>query len=205
MHYRRWSVESSAPPVAVVEFLPGSGQHSGHYHHLGRTLAAGGIDTWCLDPAGQGLSEGDPQAPGTLVELAADAVALGGLIRRTVPAVPYFLAGHSLGAATCLAAAVLPESSGCAGLIITGTPKRATALPVPADVAILALHGADDRRAPIQAVRDWTVGHRSVGLREYADAGHDLLHEPVRAAVTADIAEWIRERAAHRHGAAEVG
>lgn len=205
MHYRRWSVDTAAAPVALVEFLPGSGQHSGHYHRLGRALAGSGIDTWCLDTAGQGLSEGDPQAPGALAELAADAAALARLIRRTAPGVPYFLAGHSLGAATCLAAAVLPETSGCAGLILTGTPQRATALSLPAGVPILALHGVDDRRAPIDAVRDWTARHRSVGLREYADAGHDLLHEPVRAAVTADIAEWIRERVAHRHGAAEVG
>jgi hypothetical protein len=28
-------------------------------------------------------------------------------------------------------------------------------------------------------------------FREYADAGHDLLHEPVRVQVIADIVEWI--------------
>ncbi|WP_227980289.1 alpha/beta hydrolase [Nocardia spumae] len=206
LHYR-CRPSDSADPVAVVVFLPGSGQHSGHYHRFGRALGRWGIETRCLDTAGQGLSEGDPEAPGTLTELAADAAALAALTRAERPGVPFFLAGHSLGAASCLVAAGLPELSGCAGSVLTGTPKRALDPSVvpPPELPVLALHGVDDRRAPIDAVRDWAARHRSVGLHEYADAGHDLLHEPVHAAVTADIAEWIRAVADRRHGATEVG
>ena len=29
---------------------------------------------------------------------------------------------------------------------------------------------------------------------EYADAGHDLLHEPVAPVVTADVAQWMLAR-----------
>jgi alpha-beta hydrolase superfamily lysophospholipase len=63
---------------------------------------------------------------------------------------------------------------------------------------VLALHGVDDRRAPIDAIRDWTTRQPSVRLHEYADAGHDLLHEPVHARVTTDIADWI-------HGVLDTG
>lgn len=195
LHYRRRAAET---PVALVEFLPGTGQHSGHYHRLSRTLGLRDIETWCLDTAGQGLSEGDPNAPGTSAELAADAVALSRLIRSEHPDAPFFLAGHSLGAATCLAAVSMPDMSGCSGLVLTGTPRPALGLPA-AGVPrwpILALHGVDDRRAPVDAVREWTRRNRSVRLHEYTDAGHDLLHEPVRAAVAADIAEWIHAVAA---------
>lgn len=194
-------------PVAIVGFLPGSGQHSGHYHRFGRALSRRNIETCCLDTAGQGLSEGDPGAPGTLTELVADAAMLAALIRSERCDVPFVLAGHSLGAATCLAAAARPELSGCLALVLTGTPERAVTPDAgpPPDLPILALHGVDDRRAPVDAVRAWTARYRSVGLHEYPDAGHDLLHEPVRAAVTADIAEWIREVADRRAGAAYVG
>lgn len=204
LHYRRWPVER---PVAVVAFLPGTGQHSGHYHRFGRALGAREIELWCLDTAGQGLSEGDPAAPGTLPELAADTAALVRAMRAEQPDPPLFLAGHSLGAATCLTSMSLPEMAGCAGMVLTGTPKRAAESPaaLPPGLPILALHGVDDRRAPIDSAREWSARHRSVGLHEYTDAGHDLLHEPVHAAVTADIAEWIREVADRRYRAAEVG
>lgn len=185
----------------MVLWLPGTGQHSGHYHRFARVLGARNIEVWALDTSGQGLSEGDPAAPGTLGELVADARLLATLMREDSPEVPLILAGHSLGAATVLAlisgATSTPADavSGCAGLVLTGTPKSALSsdFSLLDGLPALALHGVDDRRAPINAVRDWTSRRQSVGLREYADAGHDLLHEPVHARVAADIAEWIQD------------
>ncbi|MFF0491711.1 alpha/beta hydrolase [Nocardia sp. NPDC004068] len=185
LHYR---IRAVPRPRAVVALLPGSGQHSGHYQRFARALSARGIETWALDTAGQGLSEGDPDNPGAPAELAADARAFTDLIRARHPDVPLVVVGHSLGAATALTAWLE-----CAAVVLTGTPARAVAaLPeVPAHPPVLALHGVDDRRAPIDPIREWTARGRSIGLREYADAGHDLLHEPVHARVTADIAKWI--------------
>ncbi|WP_067893307.1 alpha/beta hydrolase [Nocardia vaccinii] len=194
LHYRRWPVRQ---PLAVLEWLPGSGQHTGHYHRFARALGVQRIEVWGLDTAGQGLSEGDPLTPGTIDELAADALQLAALLRAELRDVPLIMAGHSLGAATALA--VLPALPDCAGLVLTGTPARA-ATPdalVREGLPVLALHGVDDRRAPIDPIRDWTGRQQSVGLREYTDAGHDLLHEPVHARVTADIAEWIQSAVAN--------
>ncbi|MFE7799927.1 alpha/beta hydrolase [Nocardia sp. NPDC057440] len=90
--------------------------------------------------------------------------------------------------------------SALVGLVLSGVPKRALGggvpgapgSPLPGSLPVLAVHGVEDRRAPIEAMRVWTGRHESVDLREYADTGHDLLHEPVHARVAADIAEWVQ-------------
>lgn len=221
MHYRRWTVDNRA---AVVVLLPGMGQHSGHYHRFARATKALGIEVWALDTAGHGLSEGDPNNPGTLVELVVDAMQLVELVRHELPGTPLILMGHSLGAVTALGmlGAAVPDRASAAddlsgleakypltpslppselvGLVLSGVPKRAlgggapgaAGTPVPNTLPILAVHGVEDRRAPIDAMKVWTRRHDWVSLREYADAGHDLLHEPVHARVAADIADWMQ-------------
>ncbi|MEV6322686.1 alpha/beta hydrolase [Nocardia sp. NPDC051787] len=221
MHYRRWPIEN---PRYIVVLLPGMGQHSGHYHRFAHTLKPAEAEVWGLDTSGHGLSEGDPQHPGTLVELVDDATRFVELVRATRPDRPLILMGHSLGAVTALAmlGAAIPDSGevapdsavlerdyplrpalpeqALAGLVLSGVPKRALGggapnapgTPLPHELPVLAVHGVDDRRAPIDAIRVWTSRHESVDLREYTDAGHDLLHEPVHARVTADIANWIQ-------------
>lgn len=186
LHYRRWVVEGA---TAVLVLLPGTGQHSGHYHRFAGALRSAGIELWALDTAGQGLSEGDPDLPGTVRELVDDARALLELVRAEAVATPVLM-GHSLGAVTALAV-VAEGQAALGGLVVCGTPRRALDSTPDLGLSVLAVHGIDDRRAPIDAIRLWTARHRSVDLREYADAGHDLLHEPVQHRVAADIAEWV--------------
>ncbi|WP_040791821.1 alpha/beta hydrolase [Nocardia paucivorans] len=218
LHHRMWPVDEAS---AGLVLLPGMGQHSGHYHRFARQVNDAGFHMWALDTAGHGLSEGDPKRPGSLPELVADAVLLLELARRDRPDIPLFLMGHSLGAITVLAilGAAVPADAEqpsdavnypsvpavdvdvLAGLVLCGTPRRALGggapgapgTPLPERLPVLAVHGVDDRRAPIDPVRVWTSRHESVDLREYSDAGHDLLHERVHARVGADIVRWIRE------------
>lgn len=186
LHCRQWSVEQ---PAARLALLPGTGQHSGHYHRFAAALRPAGIELWALDTSGQGLSEGDPGTPGTIDELTADAWGFLALVRAGHADAPVLM-GHSLGAVTALNCA-RENSSDLAGLVVCGTPRRAADLAPDPGLPLLAVHGVDDRRAPIDVIRLWTARHRSVDLREYADAGHDLLHEPVQHRVAADIAEWV--------------
>lgn len=220
LHHRRWPV---ANPLAVTVLLPGLGQHSSHYHRFARTVAAAAIETFALDTSGHGLSEGDQQHPGSLPELVADACQFIELVRTTHATAPLIVLGHSLGAVTALGSlgAAVPDtwasadpaavaaqyppvpalSTPLAGLILSGTPKRALGGGTPEapgaalspTLPVLALHGTEDRRAPIDAIRTWTTRHPWVTLHEYPDAGHDLLHEPIHPRVTADITAWIRK------------
>ncbi|MGV9415608.1 alpha/beta hydrolase [Nocardia sp. NPDC003693] len=62
---------------------------------------------------------------------------------------------------------------------------------LPPRLPALVVHGVDDRRAPVDAVRAWVRRQPGADYLEYPDAGHDLLHEPVHAEVAADIAAWV--------------
>ncbi|QBJ97828.1 alpha/beta fold hydrolase [Rhodococcus sp. ABRD24] len=192
VHYRRWPVDR---PRAGVVFLHGMGQHSGHYHRFAAGLAARGIEMWGIDQAGHGLSEGTPGAPGALSDLADDAAGLTTLAGGDRPGLPLVLMGHSLGAAVSIA--LLRRSlDPFFATVLCGTPKSVVQGGGTSDFARpgfpgLAIHGVDDRLAPIDAVRMWTTGLAGVTLREYADTGHDLLHEKIHRTVTNDVADFV--------------
>lgn len=175
VHYRVWRVDE---PAAVVAFAHGVRQHSGQYHRFARALNARGIELWALDHAGHGLSEGNPDEGAPIADLAANVVALSEIAKPTV------LMGHSLGAVTVLAVPTAVR------LVLCGTPKRVAEEQVPTS-ATLIVHGVDDRLAPIDPIRQWVRGAPNITMLEYADAGHDLLHEPIHARVTADVADFV--------------
>lgn len=193
VHYRRWPVED---PTAIVVLLHGLGQQSADYHRLGRALNHSGIDVWGIDHIGHGLSEGETGAMPNIDDLASNAVQLISLVREAWPEQPLVVVGHSLGAGTALIAmqsdsAVLESVS---GVVLCGTPERAAVLGVPAPrVPTLVLHGGDDRRAPIGPIRGWCAERPTTDLREFPNAGHDLLHEPVHRTVTALIVDFIAD------------
>ena len=192
IHYRRWPVDA---PRAGLVFLHGRGQHTGHYHRFAAGLAARGIEMWGVDQAGHGLSEGTPGAPGPLTDLADDAAQLTGVAAADRPGLPLVLMGHSLGAAvtvTLLRRGLVPFRAA----VLCGTPKSVVQQSdmsdfVKPDFPVLAIHGVDDRLAPLDGVRAWTSGMAGVSLREYADTGHDLLHEKIHRTVTSDVAEFV--------------
>ena len=199
VHWRSWPVDDAR---AGVVFAHGFGQHTGHYHRFASGLAAHGIALWGLDLAGHGLSEGDPGSPGDVEAHAEDFAVLADLAVES--GLPLVAMGHSLGAATVLAAlgrGARPFGvRRFAGIVLCGTPRTA-ALPSTAeslresDLPVLLVHGVDDRLAPIDPVRDWAASVPRAHLREYPDAGHDLLHEPVHRTVTSDVAVFVRNPA----------
>lgn len=191
VHYRHWPC---ADPVAGLVFLHGMGQNSGHYHRFARALGAEGIETWALDHVGHGLSEGALGDPGPLIDLGTNALSLADLATQQRPGLPLAIMGHSLGAAAAVAA-LGSAPARFAAVVLCGLPRAAAANPGAVDavrVPILVVHGADDRLAPIDGARSWTAAVPGADLREYEDAGHDLLHEPVHRRVTSDVAGFVR-------------
>lgn len=194
VHYRRWPVES---PRAHVVFLHGRGQHSGHYHRFATALAAHGIETTALDHIGHGLSEG---------EIGDDVAYLDALARNARLLVEQVIGeqdddtagriavmGHSLGSATAVRMLASGPPRAVTAAVLVALPTRLVdraTLVRAATVPTLALHGVDDRMVPVDGVRDLVSG-TAVILREYENAGHDLLHEKIHRAVTDDAAAFV--------------
>lgn len=195
VHYRTWTV---ADARFGLVFLHGLGQNSAHYHRFARLLNERGVDVWAVDHVGHGLTEGELTDAAQIPGLAQNALQLIDIAEAEHPELSFALMGHSLGAATAIAAlGAHPEAVRCA--ILCGTPKSVTGS---ADdlsdnvIPLLAVHGVDDRLAPVDAVREWIGSVSHASLREFEDGGHDLLHEKIHQAVTTVVAEFLDD---HMH------
>ena len=195
VHYRTWTV---ADARFGLVFLHGLGQNSAHYHRFARLLNERGVDVWAVDHVGHGLTEGELTDAAQIPGLAQNALQLIDIAEAEHPELSFALMGHSLGAATAIAAlGAHPEAVRCA--IVCGTPKSVTGS---ADdlsdnvIPLLAVHGVDDRLAPVDAVREWIGRVPQASLREFEDGGHDLLHEKIHQAVTTVVAEFLDD---HMH------
>ncbi|WP_019749312.1 alpha/beta hydrolase [Rhodococcus erythropolis] len=196
VHFRHWPAAGGAVPTVSLVFLHGLGQHSGQYHRFAGAMTASGIDVWAIDHTGHGLSEGDPGVGAPLSDLAADAAALADIALAELPDVPQAVMGHSLGAVTALTVLAHRDHE-FASAVLCGIPRSAVeqhgwAELSDAGIPVLVVHGTDDRIAPVDPVRDWARTLRNVEMREFEDAGHDLLHEKVHASVTNVSREFLR-------------
>lgn len=195
VHFRHWPAAGGAVPTVSLVFLHGLGQHSGQYHRFAGAMTASGIDVWAIDHTGHGLSEGDPGVGAPLSDLAADAAALADIALAELPEVPQAVMGHSLGAVTALTVLAHRDHE-FASAVLCGIPRSAVeqhGWPELSDagIPVLVVHGTDDRIAPVDPVRDWARTLRNVEMREFEDAGHDLLHEKVHASVTNVSREFL--------------
>lgn len=190
VHYRSWT---TAHPRLVLVFLHGLGQNSGNYHRFARVMNSEDIDVWAVDHVGHGLTEGDLSDASQIDSLADNALQLAEIAHSERSGIPMALMGHSLGAATAIAA--LGKNPGSfTSAVLTGTPRSTTGKSSDLNqstLPLLALHGIDDRMAPIDAVRSWIGTVPGATLREFENAGHDLLHEKVHRTVSLEAAEFL--------------
>lgn len=190
VHYRSWT---TAHPHLVLVFLHGLGQNSGHYHRFARVMNNENIDVWAIDHVGHGLTEGDLSDASQIGGLADNALQLAEIARAERTGIPMALMGHSLGAATAIEA-LGKNPGGFTSAVLCGTPKSTTGKPSDlseSTIPVLAVHGVDDRMAPIDAVRSWIPNVPGATLREFENAGHDLLHEKVHRTVSLEAAEFV--------------
>lgn len=184
VNYRIWPARGTGARLEVL-LAHGRGQHSALYHHVARRLVAAEMTVYGIDLTGHGLSEGE-SATADAPTAAIDLQLMSDLIGR-----PRAIVGHSLGAAAAIASLV--DGVEWDVVVLSGTPARAL-LPDALDrlesTRTLFVHGADDRMTPLAALRE-AIGDRPLAVEVFADAGHDLFHEPVERRVTDRIIDFL--------------
>jgi alpha-beta hydrolase superfamily lysophospholipase len=154
--------------------LHGLGEHSGQHAPLAEAAAEAGIETWALDHAGHGFSDGERVLVERIDDLVADAETLLGRITGARPRVPVVVVGHSLGAAVAtllvgeirtgsvrpgIGAAARPTdpAADIAGLVLTGSSLLEGARGLTA-LAASGRHPMQLRKDPSELVRDSQQG-----------------------------------------------
>lgn len=117
VYFKRWR---SGHTDAVIVFLHGYGEHSGFYHRLGNVLNHANIELFALDQIGHGLSEGERAVIASFDDLVANGRRLTEIAVSSVPGVPVFLMGHSIGAIAATLA-IMEDSTTFAGAVLTGS------------------------------------------------------------------------------------
>jgi alpha-beta hydrolase superfamily lysophospholipase len=105
--YRHYAAESSATDRIAIVVHGSSGSSRGAIHALSTALAARGVQTFAVDIRGHGAS-GTRGDIGYLGQLEDDLADLVGEIRKTNPAAPLTLIGHSSGGGFALRVAGSP-------------------------------------------------------------------------------------------------
>lgn len=122
------------PPKAVINLVPGLGEHSGRYNHLGRFFSNEGIAVMAYDLRGHGKSEGRRGYIPSFDQLLDDITRFLEESQKNYPEIPVFLYGQSLGGLQVLSYLIkfVPEISGA---IVTAPILRPAFKPPAATLA----------------------------------------------------------------------
>lgn len=94
--YRTWAA-APQPPRAAVMVLHGLFEHSGRYAELADAMSEAGLTTFALDLRGHGASGGRRGYVREFDDFLEDVDRFHREVERTLPGVPRFLLGHSMG------------------------------------------------------------------------------------------------------------
>lgn len=118
---RQWETSGSAKGTILL--VPGLGEQTGRYLHVGDFFQTAGFDVVAIDVRGQGRSSGTPSHVERYGQYLEDIRAGIGLVKTS----PLFVLGHSLGGQLALALAAENEPD-IAGYVVSG-PWLALAKP----------------------------------------------------------------------------
>ncbi len=117
-------------PGEVILALHGLGQHSGYHARFGEALARHGSAYYALDLRGNGFTQTAHGDIPSVIRLYSDLDELCSLLHDRHPQSPFYVLGHSMGAAmaACWAAEHNPKIN---GLLLLAPAMTAAATPVP--------------------------------------------------------------------------
>ena len=118
--WQSWTPEAPAAPKALVVLVHGLHEHSGRYEHVARRLTDAAYAVFAMDHQGHGRSGGAQGNVGSMAGVLTDLDHLRGLAEASVPGVPVFVLGHSMGGLIALDHVTDRGQDGLAGLVLSG-------------------------------------------------------------------------------------
>jgi alpha-beta hydrolase superfamily lysophospholipase len=135
---RHWPAPVSGPaPWATLLIVHGLAEHSGRYDHVGRFLAAAGIDAHALDLRGFGGSGGRRASVERWSQLHDDLQDRVDALRAAAPARPLVLYGHSLGGLVALGYVL--DGRSAPDLLVLSAPALRASIPLWQRVVVRAI------------------------------------------------------------------
>jgi alpha-beta hydrolase superfamily lysophospholipase len=139
-YVRGWEPNSKRPK-AVIALIPGLGEHTGRYLHVGKYMTDTGYALVGFDLRGHGRTGGARGHFPSLEIVIRDMREFFKFLVQRYPDIPHFLYGHSLGGLLSLAYAI-QYSNGLKGVIVTGSGLRSPLQEQKAKVAMANLLGS---------------------------------------------------------------
>lgn len=117
-YWQSWTPEA---PAAVVVLVHGIAEHSSRYAHVAQRLNEAGYAVYGVDHRGHGRSSGAKGNIGRFAGAVTDLHAVRRMAERSLPGLPVFVLGHSLGGLIALDYVTRSRGEGLAGLALSGT------------------------------------------------------------------------------------
>lgn len=116
-----WQSWTPDEPKAIVVLVHGVAEHSSRYVHVAERLNRDGYAVYGVDHRGHGASSGVRGDIGRFAATVADLHTVRRLAESTLPGLPVFVLGHSLGGLIALDYVTGTGGDGLAGVVLSGT------------------------------------------------------------------------------------
>jgi alpha-beta hydrolase superfamily lysophospholipase len=218
-----WGGLPEGQPRGVAVIVDGGLEHSGRYVWVADQLIDEGFAAYAVDLRGHGRSGGRRGYVDRMALLVSDVKRLVDLVRERHRELPLFMLGHRLGGLVALEY-VTREKPPLQGLVLSGTGIDVSAVPASLNyrgkvpmrtigelfassdrltlllgsitLLVLVLHGGADtvaRPTGSKMIHD-RVSSADKEVKVYDHLYHEILNEPEKEEVMADLLAWLTRR-----------
>ncbi|MCI5046443.1 MAG: alpha/beta hydrolase [Aquisalinus sp.] len=195
--FGRHHMPEESTPKAVLSLVHGLGEHSGRYAEMAAWLNQRGIAVNLIDLHGHGQTPGGRGVCKSMDLMLDDIDALLEYSRTSVPGVPHFLMGHSMGGLLVLTYGLQRRPTDLAGYISQAPALEPVELPPAIQLSIMRfLRPLLPKLAAANGIDPATVSKDEDAVRAYVN--DPLVHDKICIALGLDLIDtgkWVRDNA----------
>ncbi|MCI5045533.1 MAG: alpha/beta hydrolase [Aquisalinus sp.] len=195
--FGRSHLPESVDTKAVLSLVHGLGEHSGRYAEMAAWLNQRGIAVNLIDLHGHGQTPGGRGVCESMDLMLDDIDALLDFSRESVPEIPHYLMGHSMGGLLVLTYGLQRHPTDLAGYISQAPALEPVELPPAIQLSIMRfLRPLFPKLAASNGIDPATVSKDEEAVRAYVN--DPLVHDKICIALGLDLIDtgkWVRENA----------